>query len=81
MTLQPFNLYIGRREPDKNMARFYALSIEPNLFGGTSLVRSWGRIGSRGQQKIHVFDSELKAFDLLLTLLRRKHSRGYLLLR
>ncbi|MBY5540577.1 WGR domain-containing protein [Rhizobium leguminosarum] len=81
MTLQPFHLYIERREPDKNMARFYALSIEPNLFGGTSLVRSWGRIGSRGQQKIHVFDSELKAVDLLLTLLHRKHSRGYLLLR
>ncbi|MGO6805795.1 WGR domain-containing protein, partial [Rhizobium ruizarguesonis] len=59
----------------------YALSIEPNLFGETSLVRSWGRIGSRGQQKIHVFDSEAKAVDLLLTLLRRKRSRGYRILR
>ncbi|MGO8047551.1 WGR domain-containing protein [Rhizobium johnstonii] len=78
MTREPRHLYIERREPDKNMARFYALSIEPNLFGGTSLVRSWGRIGSRGQQKIHVFDSEVKAVDLLLTLLRRKRSRGYL---
>ncbi|NEI03239.1 WGR domain-containing protein (plasmid) [Rhizobium johnstonii] len=78
MTREPRHLYIERREPDKNMARFYALSIEPNLFGGTSLVRSWGRIGSHGQQKIHVFDSEVKAVDLLLTLLRRKRSRGYL---
>ncbi|TBG55864.1 WGR domain-containing protein [Rhizobium leguminosarum] len=78
MTVQPYRLYIERREPDKNMARFYALSIEPNLFGGTSLVRSWGRIGCRGQQKIHVLDSEAKAVDLLLTLLRRKRSRGYL---
>ncbi|XKM43965.1 WGR domain-containing protein (plasmid) [Rhizobium ruizarguesonis] len=77
MKLQPYHLYIERREPAKNMARFYALSIEPNLFGGTSLVRRWGRIGSRGQQKIHVFDSELKAIDLLLTLLRQKRSRGY----
>ncbi|TBF23395.1 WGR domain-containing protein [Rhizobium leguminosarum] len=78
MTVQPYHLYIERIDPSKNMARFYALSIEPNLFGGTSLVRSWGRIGSRGQQKIHVFDSEVKAVDLLLTLLRRKRSRGYL---
>ncbi|MGO6697712.1 WGR domain-containing protein [Rhizobium johnstonii] len=78
MTVQPYRLYIERIDPSKNMARFYALSIEPNLFGGTSLVRSWGRIGSRGQQKIHVFDSEAKAVDLLLTLLRRKRSRGYL---
>ncbi|CAK03220.1 WGR domain-containing protein (plasmid) [Rhizobium leguminosarum] len=81
MTREPRHLYIERREPDKNMARFYALSIEPNLFGGTSLVRSWGRIGSRGQQKIHVFDSEAKAVDLLLTLLRRKRSRGYRVMR
>ncbi|MGR9285026.1 MULTISPECIES: WGR domain-containing protein [Rhizobium] len=78
MTVQPYRLYIERIDPSKNMARFYALSIEPNLFGGTSLVRSWGRIGSRGQQKIHVFDSEAKAVDLLLALLRKKRSRGYL---
>ena len=78
MTVQPYRLYIERIDPSKNMARFYALSIEPNLFGGTSLVRSWGRIGSRGQQKIHVFYSEAKAVDLLLSLLRRKRSRGYL---
>ncbi|NEI05832.1 WGR domain-containing protein [Rhizobium leguminosarum] len=78
MTVQPYRLYIERIDPSKNMAGFYALSIEPNLFGETSLVRSWGRIGSRGQQKIHVFDSEAKAVDLLLTLLRRKRSRGYL---
>ena len=67
MTVQPYRLYIERIDPSKNMARFYALSIEPNLFGETSLVRSWGRIGSRGQQKIHVFDSEAKAVDLLLS--------------
>ncbi|MBC2808215.1 WGR domain-containing protein (plasmid) [Rhizobium ruizarguesonis] len=81
MTVQPYRLYIERIDPDKNMARFYALSIEPSLFGETSLVRSWGRIGSRGQQKIHVFDSEAKAVDLLLALLRRKRSRGYRVLR
>ncbi|MEF3135498.1 WGR domain-containing protein [Rhizobium sp. 268] len=81
MTVQPYRLYIERIDPSKNMARFYALSIEPNLFGGTSLVRSWGRIGSRGEQKINIFDNEAKAVDLLLTLLRRKRSRGYRVLR
>ncbi|ULJ82023.1 WGR domain-containing protein (plasmid) [Rhizobium sp. C104] len=81
MTVQPYRLYIERIDPSKNMARFYALSIEPNLFGGTSLVRSWGHIGSRGQQKINIFDSEAKAVDLLLTLLRRKRSRGYRVIR
>ena len=81
MTREPYRLYIERIDPSKNMARYYALSIEPNLFGGTSLVRSWGRIGSRGQQKIHVFDSEAKAVDLLLSLLRRKRARGYRVIR
>jgi hypothetical protein len=28
------------------MARFYALAIEPTLFGDMALVREWGRIGS-----------------------------------
>ncbi|MCP4781752.1 MAG: WGR domain-containing protein [Hyphomicrobium sp.] len=30
------------------MARFYAMSVQPNLFGQWSLLREWGRIGSAG---------------------------------
>ncbi|MGO7360365.1 WGR domain-containing protein, partial [Rhizobium ruizarguesonis] len=29
MSTQPYRLYIERIDPSKNMARFYALSIEP----------------------------------------------------
>ncbi|TIO45027.1 MAG: WGR domain-containing protein, partial [Mesorhizobium sp.] len=30
-----YRLHIERRDPDLNMARFYALSIEATLFGQT----------------------------------------------
>lgn len=33
MNAQPYRLYIERRDPERNMARFYALSIEATLFG------------------------------------------------
>jgi predicted DNA-binding WGR domain protein len=77
MIAQPYHLYVERIEPEKNMARFYVLAVHPTLFGEVSLVRSWGRIGTRGQQKVHVFDEEKQAIGLFLELLRQKRNRGY----
>lgn len=77
MIKQPYHLYIERIEPEKNMARFYALAIQPTLFGDVSLVRSWGRIGARGQRIVHIFADEKHAVDLLLGILREKRRRGY----
>ena len=51
MIVQPYRLYIERTDIKTNMARFYALSIEPTLFGTPCLTRRWGRIGSHGQGK------------------------------
>jgi predicted DNA-binding WGR domain protein len=77
MITQPYQLYIERIEPEKNMARFYVLAVQPTLFGEVSLVRCWGRIGARGQQKVHLFDDEKQAIDLFLELLRKRQKRGY----
>lgn len=77
MSTQPYHLYAERIDASKNMARYYSLSIEPTLFGDTSLIRSWGRIGSRGQRMVHVFKTEPEAFDFSLELLRIKTRRGY----
>jgi predicted DNA-binding WGR domain protein len=38
-------LVLDRCDPTCNMARYYALAIEPSLFGDASLIRKWGRIG------------------------------------
>jgi predicted DNA-binding WGR domain protein len=70
-------LYIERVDPAQNMARYYALSIEPTLFGEASVLRRWGRVGSRGQQKLHLFADERSAVDLFLTIVRQKRARGY----
>jgi len=42
-----------------------------------SLVRAWGRIGTRGQQMVHLFDNEKQAINLFLDVLREKRKRGY----
>ena len=47
------------------MARFYALSIEPTLFGDVCLIRRWGRIGTRGQMKAMSFSREDEALASL----------------
>lgn len=58
MFVQPYQLYIERTDPAKNMARYYVLSIEPTLFSTLCLTRRWDRIGSGGQSVEHHFDGE-----------------------
>jgi predicted DNA-binding WGR domain protein len=77
MLAQPYHLYIERTDAAQNMARFYALSIEPTLFGTPCLTRRWGRIGASGQVLVHHFTREEEAVDLFLALLREKRARGY----
>lgn len=77
MIAQPYQLYIERTDQTKNMARFYAMAIEPCLFGGASLTRRWGRIGTKGQTMILHFEQEREAVSHFLGLLRQKRSRGY----
>jgi predicted DNA-binding WGR domain protein len=77
MIAQPYHLYIERTDAEKNMARFYAISIEPTLFGEACLMRRWGRIGTRGQLKVHHFEREEEAVELFLELISRKRARGY----
>ncbi|WP_339765561.1 WGR domain-containing protein [uncultured Hoeflea sp.] len=77
MIVQPYRIYIERTEASSNMARYYAMEISATLFGDACLTRSWGRIGRRGQSKMHHFENENDAVDLFLDLMRRKRKRGY----
>ncbi|MCB5205574.1 WGR domain-containing protein [Neorhizobium sp. T786] len=77
MCQQPYHLHIRRIDPTRNMARFYELSISTTLFGNVSLTRSWGRIGTRGQSRVHLCETEQQAVVLFLDLLKRKRKRGY----
>lgn len=59
------------------MRRFYSLAIQPTLFGGASVVRNWGRIGTNGQSMMETFDSNDAAISASRRLERSKRRRGY----
>ena len=71
-------LVLHRVDAARNMARFYAMSIETTLFGGRSLVRNWGRIGTWGRYKIELFEDEAAAETAMARLAGIKSGRGYL---
>ena len=73
----PEAVRIERREPDHNRHRFYRMYVQPDLFGGCTLFREWGRIGTGGRQRRDQFSDEGQAVDALLQLFKRKQRRGY----
>ena len=69
--------HLRRIDHAQNMRRFYLLALQPTLFGGASVVRTWGRIGTSGQTMMETFD-QLDAADAAFNLIeRRKRRRGY----
>ena len=73
----PEPVHLRRIDLSQNMRRFYSLSVQPTLFGGASVVRDWGRIGTRGQSMIETFDTSDEADSAMLNLERTKRRRGY----
>lgn len=69
--------HLHRIDPARNMARFYRLSLQPTLFGGLSVVRTWGRIGTRGRIRIDLHPTEEQALAALVQLEAAKRRRGY----
>ncbi len=70
-------LVLRRVDPDQGVARFYMLVIERDLFGTIRLVRTWGRIGTRGRELTEEFDTEEQAAEALEDLAALKRRRGY----
>ncbi|WP_417714959.1 WGR domain-containing protein [Roseibium sp. SCP14] len=71
-------LLLLRIDPNKNMRRFYAMTVQPNLFGGSSLIRTWGRIGNSGQLKVELFEDKATALRARDRLALTKQRRGYI---
>lgn len=70
-------VHLERIDRARNMARYYRLSIAETLFGGWTVVREWGRIGSRGQIREHWCASMEEASSLLNALRVQRLRRGY----
>jgi len=73
----PTNMYLTRIDPSRNMARFYAMTLQPTLFGEVALLRGWGRIGTAGQSLMQTFGDESEAGQAQARLGRAKRRRGY----
>ena len=69
--------HLRRIKPDRNMARFYAMSLQPTLFGDWALLREWGRIGSLGRMVSGFFATELEAAVALEKQRAAKLRKGY----
>jgi predicted DNA-binding WGR domain protein len=77
MAAQADIMLLYRIDPSRNMARFYRLSVQPTLFGGSSLMRNWGRIGTEGRLKVELFDTPGQAAAAREHVAGRKLCRGY----
>ena len=77
LDLFPDDIRIVRVDHDANMFRFYRLRLMPDLFGGVSLLREWGRIGTQGRHRIDCFKDAGRAVDAMVALYHVKQKRGY----
>jgi len=75
--LFPDRLHMRREDLSRNMRRFYTMTVQRDLFGGATLIREWGRIGSSGTLRITCHADEGQAVDALADIARAKQRRGY----
>ena len=62
---------------DEKSHKFYTLLIQQDLFGKWSLLRQWGKIGTKGQVQIDTFDSYEEACAVQEKLVKEKRRKGY----
>jgi predicted DNA-binding WGR domain protein len=72
-------IVLRRIDPERDMFRFYRLDVQPDLFGGWSFIREWGRIGRPGTVKTLPCPTEAEALAALERQRRVKERRGYCL--
>ena len=68
---------LRRIDRDKNMARFYAVTIERTLFGDWAVVRRWGRVGTSGRTMETWFSEPSPALACADQHETAKRRRGY----
>jgi predicted DNA-binding WGR domain protein len=71
------HLVLHRIDPEQCIRRFYSLMIERDLFGTICLVRNWGRIGTKGQELVEVYATDIEAGQALEAVAQAKRRKGY----
>jgi len=69
--------YLMRIDPARNMARFYHLDLQPDLFCRWVLGTEWGRIGRAGTVRSTLCADEGTAMIALARQMAGKGRRGY----
>ena len=69
--------HLHKRDPDRNMARFYRVDVAPTLFGEASVARSWGRIGTAGRTAFETCPTHVAAEKAAAKMIYAKLKRGY----
>lgn len=64
-------------DPAVNMSRFYALSVDKDLFGVAMLVVRWGRRGRAGNLRIDASGSPREMSERMAKIVNRKVRKGY----
>jgi predicted DNA-binding WGR domain protein len=70
-------VHLARIDPARKMCRFYRLDVQPDLFGGFSVVKTWGRIGACGRMMDEWPMTEAQSFAASQRQAERKRRRGY----
>ena len=67
---------LRRRDPGRNMDRFYSLLLRQTLFDHV-VTREWGRIGRSGTVREKWFPEAASAAADFARRMAAKHARGY----
>ncbi len=69
--------HLYRIDSGARMARFYSIELAPTLFGEVTVLRRWGRIGTRGRTSIETWTNPNEAEAAAYRTLLQKSRRGY----
>ena len=70
-------IYMQISVPDGHDARFYHLLLQPDLLGGWTLVREWGRQGASGRIRRDHFHRRDEAEHAMIKTRDQQLGRGY----
>ena len=73
----PTDLQLRRADADRNLGYFYKMTVQRDLFGGATLIRVSGRIGTRGREKSDLHRDEGRAISALMAIAQQKRRSGY----
>lgn len=66
-----------RTDPARNMARYYRLDVQRDLFGAWCCIREWGGLGRAGQTRSSPYPTPSEAQAALDRVRLIKERRGY----